>query len=74
MRPRLTIMDCSRFFGRNMLISGDNCGEIDATVCQLLGIDEPEHVQLARGAQVFTYGYLVTGDKIKIKRTLPGLR
>ena len=35
-QPSLTIMDCSRFFGRNVLLSGDNCGEIDATACQLL--------------------------------------
>lgn len=63
-RPSLTIMDGSRFFGRNALISGNNCGEIDATACQLLDIDEPDHVQLSRNAGVFTAGYTVMGDEI----------
>jgi uncharacterized protein (DUF362 family) len=63
-QPALTIMDCSRFFGHNVLISGNNCGEIDATACNLLGIDEPEHVQLSRSARVFTTGYSVKGDEI----------
>jgi uncharacterized protein (DUF362 family) len=67
-RPALTIMDCSRFFGRNALISGNNCGEIDATACRLLGIDEPEHVQLSRSARVFVTGYSVEGDQISIRR------
>ena len=67
-QPALTIMDCSRFFGRNVLISGNNCGEIDATACHLLGIDEPEHVQLSRSAGVFATGYSVAGDKIDRKR------
>jgi len=67
-QPALTIMDCSRFFGRNVIIAGDNCGEIDATACQLLDIDEPEHVKLARNARVFATGYSVLGDKINIKR------
>lgn len=68
-KPTLTILDGSRFFGRNVLISGDNCGEIDATACQLLDIDEPEHVRLARNARVFVPGYSVKGDNINIKRT-----
>jgi uncharacterized protein (DUF362 family) len=67
-QPSLTIMDCSRFFGRNVLISGNNCGEIDATACHLLGIDEPEHVQLSRSAQVFAAGYSVKGDRIRMRR------
>jgi uncharacterized protein (DUF362 family) len=67
-KPTLTIMDCSRFFGRNVLISGDNCGEVDATACQMLGIDEPEHVQLSRSARVFATGYSVTGEQIDLKR------
>jgi uncharacterized protein (DUF362 family) len=67
-QPSLTIMDGSRFFGRNVLISGNNCGEIDATACQLLGIDEPDHVQLSRRARVFATGYSVTGDKIRLRR------
>lgn len=67
-RPALTIMDGSRFFGDNVLISGNNCGEIDATVCQRLGIDEPEHVKLARNARVFASGYRVDGDAIRLKR------
>lgn len=67
-QPTLTIMDCSRFFGRNSLISGDNCGEIDALACGLLGIDEPEHIMLARSAQVFTSGYTVLGDNIDARR------
>ena len=67
-QPALTIMDCSRFFGRNVLISGNNCGEVDATACHLLGIDEPEHVQLSRSAGVFAAGYSVEGDRINIRR------
>jgi uncharacterized protein (DUF362 family) len=67
-QPSLTILDCSRFFGHNVLISGNNCGEIDATACHLLGIDEPEHVQLSRNARVFASGYSIEGDKINLKR------
>jgi len=67
-KPSLTIMDCSHFFGRNMLISGDNCGEIDATACELLGIEEPEHIQLSRNAQVFTSGYEVIDEIISVRR------
>ena len=65
MRPSLTIMDCSRFFGRNVLISGDNCGKIDAAACQLLGIDEPEHVRLSRSGRVFANGFSISGDHVK---------
>jgi uncharacterized protein (DUF362 family) len=67
-RPSLTILDCTRFLGRNALISGDNCGEIDALVCQLLGIDEPEHVRLSRNAKVFSNGYSIIGDKLQPKQ------
>lgn len=75
-RPSLTILDGSRFFGRNVIISGNNCGEIDATVCQLLGIDEPEHVQMSRNEQVFLPGFTVLGDrdKVRLKSTRPGAR
>lgn len=66
--PSLTIMDGSRFFGRNVLISGNNCGEIDATACHLLGIDEPDHIQFSRSAGVFAPGYSVKGDRISLKR------
>jgi uncharacterized protein (DUF362 family) len=69
LQPSLTIMDCSRFFGRNVLLSGNNCGEIDSTACQLLGIDEPEHVQLSREAGVFTSGYSLRGDVNHLKRS-----
>ncbi len=61
-KPSLTIMDCSRFFGRNVWISGNNCGEIDATACHLLGIHEPDHVQLSRSARVFEPGFSVKGN------------
>lgn len=67
-RPALTIMDGSHFFGRNALISGDNCGEIDAAACKLLGIDEPQHVQMARVAHVFTNGYSVKGDELSLEK------
>jgi uncharacterized protein (DUF362 family) len=70
-KPALTIMDCSNFFGRNVLVSGKNCGEIDAAVCQILGIEEPEHVKLARDAGVFSSVSEVTGDEIKRKTSLP---
>lgn len=67
-QPALTILDGSRFFGPNVLISGNNCGEIDATVCRFLGIEEPEHVRLSRSAGVFSPGYAVLGDDLKLKR------
>ncbi len=67
-RPSLTIMDCSHFFGRNSIIAGDNCGEIDATVCHLLDIEEPEHVVMSRNAQVVSEGFSVIGDPISLKR------
>jgi uncharacterized protein (DUF362 family) len=66
-QPTLTIMDCSTFFGHGVLISGNNCGEIDASACNFLGIEEPEHVQLSRNAGVFALGYTIKGDKINIK-------
>jgi uncharacterized protein (DUF362 family) len=67
-QPSLSIMDCGLFFGRNILISGNNCGEIDATACQCLGIDEPEHVQMARSARVFAPGFVVKKDDRMIIR------
>jgi len=67
-RPSLTILDCSRFFGPNVLISGDNCGEIDAIACRLLEIDEPEHVRLSRRARVFAPGFSVDGDEAGLRR------
>jgi uncharacterized protein (DUF362 family) len=67
-KPTLTIMDCSQFFGRNVLISGNNCGEIDSTACHLLGIDEPEHVQISKNIGVFRTGFAVSGDEIKMRR------
>jgi hypothetical protein len=69
MRPSLTIMDGSRFFGRNVLISGDNCGEIDGAACRLLGIDEPEHVRLSRNRHVFANGFSISGDHVKPRHT-----
>jgi uncharacterized protein (DUF362 family) len=73
-KPALTIMDASRFFGRRTFISGDNCGEIDATACELLGIEEPEHIQLSRTAQIFAPGYRVDGPKIRTKRASSNLK
>jgi uncharacterized protein (DUF362 family) len=67
-RPALTILDGSHFFGRKTFISGNNCGEIDAEVCSLLGIDEPEHVKLSRSARLFAPGYTVRGGKIRSQR------
>jgi len=67
-RPSLTIMDCSRFFGPNVLISGDNCGEVDAAACRLLGIDQPEHVRLSRQAGVFEEGFSVVGEEGTLER------
>ncbi|MBN1304193.1 MAG: DUF362 domain-containing protein [Anaerolineales bacterium] len=74
MRPALTIMDCSRYFARDVLISGDNCGEIDAAICQLLKIEEPEHVVLSRNAQVFSTGYDIVGDKVDRESSPPELK
>lgn len=63
-RPALTILDGSNFFGAGALIAGDNCGEIDAAACQMLGIEEPEHVRLSRAAGVFADGFAVTGEAL----------
>ncbi len=73
-KPALTILDGSHFFGRRLLISGDNCGEIDATICELLGIEQPAHVQLARQAQVFVPGYRVEGPRPQGKRAESSLK
>jgi uncharacterized protein (DUF362 family) len=62
-RPALTIMDCSLFFGPDTFISGNNCGEIDATACHFLDIEEPEHIQLSRTAGVFTSPLSILGDE-----------
>ncbi len=67
-RPALTILDCSRFFGGHVLISGGNCGEIDATACRLLDIEEPEHVRLSRKAGLFADGFSVEGEKVPLRR------
>ena len=67
-KPSLTIMDGRIFFGRNKFVSGENCGEIDATICDLLDIEIPEHVQQSRDAHLFTEGYLVKGDEFKVKQ------
>ncbi len=73
-KPALTILDGSRLLGRGLLISGNNCGEIDSTACELLGIDEPEHVQLSRSAGIFAPGYAVAGSKIYNKRASSRLK
>jgi uncharacterized protein (DUF362 family) len=62
-QPSLTILDCSLFFGPDVTISGNNCGEIDATACRFLDIAEPEHVKLSRTAGVFTSAYSILGDE-----------
>ena len=64
MRPALTIMDCSLFFEREVFIAGDNCAEIDATVCWLLGIEEPKHVQLSREKGLLGQTCTVVGDRL----------
>lgn len=61
-KPELTIMDCHLFWGRPVILAGDNCGEIDASACRLLGIEEPEHVRLSKKAGVFLDGSTLSGD------------
>jgi len=63
-QPALSILDGTVFFGRQALISGDNCGEIDASACRLLGIAEPEHVRLAREGGLFSPDWGETGDTL----------
>ncbi len=72
-KPALTILDAGFLLGRGTLISGNNCGEIDATACELLGIDEPEHVRLSRATGVFLPGYRVEGSASRRKRGSCGL-
>ncbi len=68
-QPSLTIMDCSRFFGKHVLLSGNNCGELDATACKYLGIEEPEHVRLSRDAGVFLNGFTIIGEDLCLRKT-----
>jgi hypothetical protein len=70
-RPALTILDCSRFLGRNVFLAGDNCGEIDAAACAFLGIAEPEHVAAAAAAGVFSRPFLTRGDELDRARFTP---
>lgn len=70
--PDLTILDGSLFFGGKVLLAGDNCGEIDATICQLLNIDEPEHVRYSRSAGVFKDGFTIVGENINLRTIRPG--
>lgn len=70
-RPALTVMDGSRFFGTGVVIGGDNCGEIDATVCRLLEIHEPEHLRIARDLGLFSPDFTVLGDDNAIQRVAP---
>ncbi len=67
-KPSLTIMDCSLFFDQGLLISGNNCGEIDSTACRLLEIEAPEHIQFAEHAHVFSQGYTVLNEAVNVKR------
>jgi uncharacterized protein (DUF362 family) len=62
-RPALTILDGGRFFGPGRLVCGDNCGEIDALACEMLGIQPPEHVRLAQAAGIYAPGFAVTGAR-----------
>ncbi|MGE5072406.1 MAG: DUF362 domain-containing protein [Anaerolineae bacterium] len=74
LKPALTILDGSRFFGPKVLISGDNCGEIDATVCDALGIEEPAHVRLSRECAVFAPGFRIEGPRLRNKQDSSELR
>jgi len=60
-------MDCSMFLGRNVFVSGDNCGEMDATVCRLLQMEQPEHVRAAAAAGVFSADFSTSGDTLEQK-------
>lgn len=71
-KPTFTIMDCSHFFGRGSLISGDNCGEIDSTTCRLLNIKQPDHLRLAEIAGVFSSIFSVSGDDLRLKHSTSG--
>lgn len=52
MQPKLSILDCSRFFKGGLLIAGDNTFQVDSFVCRLLGISESEYVRVARNIGV----------------------
>ena len=45
LQPSLTIVDGINFFKPAVFIAGDNCGEIDLEVCQLLDIDPPGYIK-----------------------------
>lgn len=67
-QPRLTIMDGFNIFKKDVLIAGDNLYEIDKAVVDLLGMEEPEYLMLAR-----QYG--LGGDDFRVLRgDLPRIR
>lgn len=74
-RPALTILDCGRFLGEDVVVAGDNCGQIDATVCDLLGIEEPEHVRLARDVGLIADSFRVEGaSTVELHAPMPSVQ
>jgi uncharacterized protein (DUF362 family) len=70
-RPQLTVLDCSNFFADKLLLAGDNLYEVDACAAQLLDIEQPRYLDLARQLGVGTDGFEVLGSTVSVRRTAP---
>jgi uncharacterized protein (DUF362 family) len=67
-QPTLTIMDAFNVFKKDVLMAGDNLYEIDKTAIDLLGMNEPEYLSLARQYGLGSDKYRVLkGDVPKIR-------
>ena len=69
-QPDLTIMDGINFFGKNILISGDNTYEIDSLSSKVLKIPKPEYLTIAKEIGVGNDDCKMLGDEITNLKTM----
>ena len=63
-QPALSIMDGVNFFGKGILISGDNTYEIDRLMTNLIRIPEPYYIKMAKDIGVGDEEFDVLGTDI----------
>ena len=64
-QPDLTIMDGINFFGKNIIISGDNTYEIDSFSIKILKFPKPDYLIIARQIGVGNDDFKIFGGDIK---------
>lgn len=68
-QPDLTIMDGTNFFGKDILISGDNTYEIDSLSIKILKFPRPNYLKIAKQIGVGNDEYKILGCDIKRIKT-----